>query len=257
MARAVLFALGVVALLGPATRAAEDDLVKAKLDKAKAVYDAQLDKLCGNLVKSLQDKEEAARKAGNKKLVDQVKTEREAFETRGDLPKSISTANFTRDCKQARATLELAYTTAIKEYTKAKMDDEAAVVEKDLEAFRQDTGQAGATLAQLLAQDSAWSGMRRIANDKGKLNQNPFKLKISARDGKTFKGQVEFLSRKYDVEGVVEGDRIAFATEKKGNLKHNYEGRLRGRTLELAFSGTGMSNEQVKGLVVLTRDKGK
>jgi hypothetical protein len=258
MARAVLFAFGVVVLLGSTGWARQDDPVKGKLDKAKTAYDEQVDKLRDGLLKTLQDKEEAARKKGDKKLVDQIKGEREAFESSGELPKSVPTANYLRDYKQARSTLELAYTTAVKEYTKAKKDDEAAAVEKDLAAFKEDATQPGATLAVLLTKDSLWTGARRTATAKGKVSENPFRMTIASRDGKGFKGEIVIdKTRKYDIEGIVEGNKIAFATEKQGNFKQSFEGRLRGKSLELAFVGTGVGNEKVKGIVVLTLEKGK
>lgn len=258
MVRAVLFALGVVAILGPASRAADNDPIKEKLDKAKAAYDDTLDKLRDGLLKELDEKEEAARKKGDKKAVDVVKAEREAFDSRGDLPKVVPTANFLRDCKQARTALELAYSAAIKDYVKAKMDDEAGAAEKDLAAFKDVTGDYGASLSAQLVKDTLWKGARRVLNAKGKLVEDAFQLKVLKRNGKDFTGEITLgENRKYDVEGVVERDKIAFVTEKKGNFKQGFEGRLRGRVLELAFAGTGQGKEQVKGVVALTLEKAK
>ncbi len=256
LARSILFALGLVVLLNAAGRAAEDDPIKAKLDKAKAVYDDRTDKLRAALLKSLDDKEDAARKASNKKLVDQIKAERDAFDLRGELPKIVPTANYLRDGKQAWAALEAAYTTAIKEFTRAKQDDEAAAAEKDLKALKE--ALAGASLSALLTKDSIWTGVRRATTAKGKQAEDEFELKITARDGKDFMGEIVIdKTRKYDVDGTVVGDRIAFETEKKGKFKHTFEGRFRGGILELALAGTGQGGEKVKGAVVLTPPKGK
>jgi hypothetical protein len=258
MLRATVFALGVILVLSAAGRALQEDPIKAKLDQAKTAYDEQLDKIRGALLKSLDEKEDAARKAANKKLVDQVKAEREAFESRGELPKSVPTANLLRDGKAARTTLELAYVEAVKEYVRAKKDDEAAAAEKDLTAFKDSTGASGVSLSALLAPDSAWTGVRRVATAKGKLAETPFQMTVAARDGKAFRGEIVIdKNRKYPVEGVVEGDRIAFATVAKGKFKNTFEGRLRGGIVELVFAGTGTGGEQVKGAVVLTPAKGK
>ena len=264
MARAALFALGLVALLGAAGRAADDDPVKEKLDKAKAAYDQQIDKAKAALVKSLDAKEEAARKAGNVKLVDQIKTEREAFETKGELPKTVSTANFTRDRKLAGNALELAYGTAVKEYLKGKKDDEAAALTKDLEEFK--NGNAGPSLATLLTKDSVWDGERRFTLGKGGTNESPFQLKVTLRDGKDFKGEIVFGKKdKYDVVGTVTDNAISFSTDKNEKIKHTYEGRLRGGVLDLAFEGNGLGaggagggpGLPIKGIVRLLPPKGK
>jgi hypothetical protein len=256
MVRTVLFALGVILLSSPASLA-QSDPVRANLDKAKAAYDEQLDKLRAGLLKSLDEREESARKAGDKKLVDQVKAERDAFESRGELPKVVPTANHLRDAKAARTALETAYTAAIKEYVKAKKDDEAAAAERDLAAFKDATGATGVSLSALLAPNSAWAGVRRVATAKGKLAETPFQMTVSARDGKAFKGEITLdKNRKYAVEGLVEGDRIAFATTAKGKFKNTFEGRLRGGIVELVFAGTGSGGDQVRGAVVLGLARG-
>jgi hypothetical protein len=257
MMRTALFALGVSVLLAQSSPAA-DDPITVKLDKAKAAYDEQLDKLRDGLVKSLEEKEETARKSGNKKLVDQLKAEREAFEVRGELPKSVPTGNYLRDTKSARTTLELAYTAAIKEYVKAKKDDEAAAAERDLAAFKDATGDSGVSLSALLAKDSVWSGVRRVATAKGKIAESPFQLRVTSRDGKAFSGVITLdKGRKYDVVGNVEGDKLGMTTQKKDKFKNTFDGRLRGRVLEMVFSGTGSGGDEVKGIVVLTPAKKK
>lgn len=255
--RALLFAVGVFALLD-STGAADNDPVKEKLDKAKSAYDQQLDKLRAGVLKSLADREGTARKMSNKALVDQIKAERDAFEARGELPKSVPTANYLRDAKQARTALELAYTVAIKEYVKTRKDDEAATAEKDLTALKDSTGATGTSLSALLNPDTVWLGVRRVATAKGKLVEDPFALKVAGRERKNFKGEIVLDgTRRYDVEGVVVGDAIAFATEKKGKFKQTFEGRLRGGSLELIRGGTGQGGDRVKGAVILTPPKKK
>jgi hypothetical protein len=253
MSRTLLLSVTAVALFGLASvRADEEDPIKARLDKEKAAYDGQVEKLRAGLLKSLQDKEDTARKDGNRKLVEQVKGDREAFEGKGELPKSVPTAAYTRTLQQARLVLEAAFATAIKEYTKAKKDDEAAAVEQQLTAFRADAGGAGTSAEQVLTKGSVWNGRRRTATSAGKFNETAYQLRITANDGKTFKGKITIdETRTYTVEGTTDSNKVAFKTEKKGKFQHTYEGRLRGRVLELAFAGTGVGGEQVKGLVVL------
>ena len=112
----------------------EDDPVRAKLDKAKAAYKGDVQKYWDAVAEYFDKKEAAARADGNKKLVDQIKADSEAFGKSGTLPK---TAPATLGQKHAalRKAMDDSYRLAIKEYTKAKLDTEAAVVEKELEEF--------------------------------------------------------------------------------------------------------------------------
>lgn len=115
---------------------AQDDSIKEKLDKAKSGYEADLKKLQAGLVADLQKKEAAARKAGDKKLVDQVLAEQEKFESDGTLPKVVSTTEYQRQARQIFRTVEIAYKQAIKEYLVAKKDDVADALGKELEDLR-------------------------------------------------------------------------------------------------------------------------
>ena len=73
-------------------RADDADAVKEKLFQAKKAYDGETQKFRAAVAELLDKREEDARKAGNKKLVDQVKGEREKFEKGGELPASVPPA---------------------------------------------------------------------------------------------------------------------------------------------------------------------
>ena len=125
----VLGAALVTPLAAPA-----DDAIKAKLDAAKLAY-----KVAGvehrQAVGTWFDaRDDAARKAGNKKLVDLIKSERKAFEEKGDLPKGAP-KNLLEQISPARTALEAAYREAVKGYTRARMDQEAEAVEKEYLQF--------------------------------------------------------------------------------------------------------------------------
>ncbi len=132
-----LTTLLIVLILNLASSAclADDDPVKLKLDKAKAAYDAAMDKARNAVGEYFDKREEAARKDGNKKLVDEIKVERKAFDEK-DEPPSAAPAALKQKFAAARMSMENAYVLAVKEYTKAKMDDEAAIVESELVAFK-------------------------------------------------------------------------------------------------------------------------
>jgi hypothetical protein len=119
----------VAAGLCPA-RADDADTVKEKLFQAKKDYDAELQKFKNAIADLLDKREDAARKAGNKKMVDQAKAEREMFEKTGEFP-SIVTSAIREPVISARAKLDKAYSAAIKECVRLKMDDAAGIFEKE------------------------------------------------------------------------------------------------------------------------------
>jgi len=117
-----------------ATVAAEGDVVKKKLDSAKMSYEADMEK-CGKAIEEWFGKrEDVARKDGNKKLVDQIKAERQSYKENGVMSKATP-MELRKKGMSARTALEVAYTSAIKEYTRAKEDDKATLVEQELAAF--------------------------------------------------------------------------------------------------------------------------
>jgi hypothetical protein len=117
----------------------EKDPVRDKLFAAKVAYDKEMAACRAAVGEWLDKREEAARKAGDKKAVDAVKADRKAFDEAGELPKGAP-ANIQQKPAQARKALEGAYAEAVKAYTKAKKDDQAAAVEKELDAFLKNAG---------------------------------------------------------------------------------------------------------------------
>ena len=114
---------------------ADEDMVKVKLDKAKAGYDEAMNKFRMAVGEYFNKREDAARKDGNKKLVDEIKADRQTFDEKGEVP-NTAPAVLKQKATAASITLENAYILAIKEYTRAKLDDEAAATEKELAAFK-------------------------------------------------------------------------------------------------------------------------
>ena len=127
-----LCALGFVALavgLCPA-RADDADAVKEKLFQAKKAYDGETQKFRTAVAELLDKREEDARKAGDKKLVDQVKAEREKFEKGGELPAAVPPAALAQ-IRAARTDLDKSYAAAIKDYLRLKEDAAAEAAEKE------------------------------------------------------------------------------------------------------------------------------
>ena len=137
MLRVFLLSVGLFfAPLGIAF-AQEPDEIKDKLDKAKQAYTQAAERARQDLYDAIDKKEESARSSGNKKLVDQIKAERKAYEESGKLPKVIPATAFQKAMSTARAPLDAAYQSAIKEYTKARKDDEASAVEAEWKKFKE------------------------------------------------------------------------------------------------------------------------
>jgi hypothetical protein len=113
----------------------DKDPVKEKLFAAKVAYDKEMAAFRKAVDDWFDRREEIARKDGNKKLVDQVKVERKAFDDAGELPRGAPVA-MQQKHDRARKALEAAYAEAVKAYTRAKKDDLAAATDKELESFR-------------------------------------------------------------------------------------------------------------------------
>jgi hypothetical protein len=116
-----------------AALAQDKDPVKEKLAAAKAAYDGELQQFRKAVGEWLDKREADARKDGDRKVVEQVKEERKAFEA-GELPKGAPAA-IQQKPAQAKKAMESAYAEALQAYTKANRDDAAAVVLEEWQAF--------------------------------------------------------------------------------------------------------------------------
>src|SRR5262245_30641723 len=85
---ALFSAFAATVALGLCSARAADEVegVKQKLFEAKKEYDGEVQKFRNAVADALDKREEAARKAGNKKALDEAKAERERFEKSGALP---------------------------------------------------------------------------------------------------------------------------------------------------------------------------
>lgn len=122
------FMLSLVALGG-------DEDPKENIFKARAAYTAEIAKLRSEVIAGFDKREEKARNARNKKLVDEIKFQRAVFDEDEQWPADM-TVELRMRLTKARTQVEGAYLSAIKEYTRAKKDEEAAATEKDLAEFR-------------------------------------------------------------------------------------------------------------------------
>ncbi|HEY1187899.1 MAG TPA: hypothetical protein VGE74_09590, partial [Gemmata sp.] len=111
--------------------AQDKDPVRDKLVAAKSAHDAELKSARQQTEDWFDKREDEARKVGDKKAVDQIKAERAEFEGGGELPNGAPTELKAKRDKALRA-LESAYAQAVKDYTRAKKDTEAAATEAEL-----------------------------------------------------------------------------------------------------------------------------
>jgi hypothetical protein len=127
------FALAAAGVLSCTLAAQVDDdpaaVIKNKLEDAKDAYKAAADTFQQSVAAYLDKREEAARKDGNKKLVDQLNEERSAFERKGELPPSLP-PGIRQELTGARPALDRAYQAAVKDYVRIKLDQDADRTEK-------------------------------------------------------------------------------------------------------------------------------
>src|SRR5262245_5536091 len=115
--------------------AQDKDPIKEKLQAAKTAYDKETEQFQKQVADWLDKQEATARKAGDKKLLDQTKSDRQAFVDDGNLPTTLPAA-LKQKPVQARKAMDTAYDAAVKAYTKAKKDDQAAAVAEAWTAFQ-------------------------------------------------------------------------------------------------------------------------
>ena len=153
---------------------AQPEAAKTKLDKARTAYEETLteaEKAVGDVI----DKNEAAaRKRGDKATLDKIKAERELFELTGILPKFVPAATFQK-VNATRKAFDTACVTAVKEYTKANKDAEAAAVEKE-RAELKDAASLRPRYFQVVNRNSnpqRWPRRRRKVNSAAACSRRP------------------------------------------------------------------------------------
>jgi hypothetical protein len=143
--------LGVCFLGAIGAALAEDkDPVRDKLVAARTTYDNETKQVQKQTEDWLEKRETAARKAGDKKALDQVKDDRKGYEESGELPRTAPATLRLRH-ERARKAMDAAYAEAVKEYTKAKKDEEAAAVDEAWKAFGKASAAGAGGAVDLLA----------------------------------------------------------------------------------------------------------
>jgi len=140
MNRSILAAFLLGAVCSSAAGADGEDPVKVRLNRAKADFEADHSKAKADIVAQLDQKLEAAQKAGDLAALKKLRAEREDFLDRGDLPRSVPTTAYFATGKKTAERMALAFGQARKEYTQAGKIDEADSIDKELDAFLKSGG---------------------------------------------------------------------------------------------------------------------
>ncbi|MBN9517027.1 hypothetical protein J0H58_00685 [bacterium] len=128
----LLFCAGLCAV---AVRAQVSDPVKASLDKAVTTYTTEIKEFRAKVGMWLDDREKVARQAGDKKMVDQIKLEREAL-SRSDALPMTAPPELKQQSNEPQAKLERAYAEGVKDYIRRNKDKEATVLEQELKLVK-------------------------------------------------------------------------------------------------------------------------
>ena len=113
---------------------AADDVIASRLTATRTAHAEQCDRLRQEVEAAFEKRERSSRSSGDKKLVDQLAIARSAFEEKGELP-SFTPNAAVRRVATARVALEGAYSNAIRQLIKAKQDEEALALEKELRDY--------------------------------------------------------------------------------------------------------------------------
>ena len=137
MGRTVFATIVIVAVATVSGLSSDDaDPITGRLDKAQAAYAADLESARSALLALIQREATAAQDAGSLDRLKKAMADREGFAERGELPKSVSTTEYLSAMAKARDRLEVAYTQARKEFTKAGKVTEAEAVDAELDRLK-------------------------------------------------------------------------------------------------------------------------
>jgi hypothetical protein len=131
------FVAVALALASGAMRADDVDKAEEKLGKARETFATAMSGIRDDVLKLLDGKDTAERKRANPDLakLKTIKAEKEALEKEGEMPKWIDAKTKDRITKARKPLLD-ALTEAKATYVRAKDDDKAAAVDKEIEQIK-------------------------------------------------------------------------------------------------------------------------
>jgi hypothetical protein len=141
----------------------EADPIKERLDKARSDYTAQVAGLREELLKALKEREDQARKTGDLKTVERVKSERDVFESRAQVPTVINADWYIRNQKTARSAFTGELQLAAKNYLAAKKDEAAAAAQKELDKLVSESDEVS---THPFRKGSVWKGSLQVDDNE-------------------------------------------------------------------------------------------
>jgi hypothetical protein len=217
-----------------------EEAARAKLNTARAAYDASVEKYRADACDWFDKRERTAREKGDKKQVDLILEERRAFEDRDELPSAAPPA--VKDIlTKAQKTMDAAYRAGVAEHTMAKNDADAAAVEKEWDRFKRNEV---APRIDRLQPGTVWTGASLAggAGSPARVNDK-LVLTILERDGERFKARfVVSPTTTRVIQGHIVGRRVwwtaADVAVEKGTTKgvDNF-GYINGKQIRMRFVG--------------------
>jgi hypothetical protein len=239
----------------PRTARAEDP-VRAKLDDAKEAYEAALEKYRATACEFFDRREKAAREKGDKKQVDQIKKERQAFEDKDELP-NFAPDSIRRLFTKAKADMVAAYDAAVKDYTRDSKDSLADAVEKERDRFKKN--EMGHRVDRFQA-GTVWTGsLEGVGASSGKSATSSAQLKLTIldRDGERFKARYDVgTGTTRIIMGHVKGRRLWWTPEdvtvERGSSKGvDTFGYINGKQIQMRYFGTNEKGVAGFGVIEL------
>jgi len=195
------------------------DAVKGELEQARTAYEQQLETAKSKLAAAADAKLQEYTAKGDFESVKEIKSESEAFERDGAIPKSGKlssvTAKYKSEVRAAAAALQKALEKAKSEYTKAKMLSEAEAIDdelKELTAKHQATTDKSDPSADLLQKGTLWKGSKTYPNGK----KADYELQIESRQGTKFtaigRGNPKYSV--WDIAGTLDDGKIEWSVTK-------------------------------------------
>jgi hypothetical protein len=217
------FAQVAAAALAVNTTLAADDPVKDKLDAAKATFQEKLEKLSSGVLETIAKREEAARKSGATKFVDQYKADRETFTQKGVVPSWHSPSAYDKSLKAARGELIAAYDTAIKAYAKDSAKDAIR------ESWTKERETLAAEQAETVAGAIRKGSVRKGFYQQGNKTKQECELEVTSVAGTSFKAtyRLKDPAAVVNVEGIFSRSNIAWKMREieKGHLTSRWLAR--------------------------------
>ena len=179
MNRILSLSVVCIALFCGVVSAQSEDPVAEKLSFVKAEYENTVQIAQEMLLSNLQNKIEDVQKVGNLEMLEVLQAEIKAYETNGELPKSIQVKTYRSQLQNAYAKLEEWYEAAIKRYTRDGNVALAKATQLEFEKYKMDRLARGMSPDELFkAEPDLYMTSRKWLFGEGKTVFTVLTLKV-------------------------------------------------------------------------------